>query len=54
MIGRLLKSGPDPDKLEVAQARLVNAQAQYDAAKKALSDIELIAPFCRANCPEQL
>jgi HlyD family secretion protein len=40
-----LESGPDPDKLEIAQARLVNAQAQYDAANKGLSDIELIAPF---------
>jgi len=40
-----LEEGPDPDKLEVAQARLLNAQAQYDAAIKALSDIELIAPF---------
>ena len=40
-----LEEGPDPDKLEVAQARLLNAQAQYDAAKKSLSDIELIAPF---------
>jgi HlyD family secretion protein len=40
-----LEDGPDPDKLEVAEARLVNAQAQYDAAKKALSDIELITPF---------
>ena len=40
-----LEDGPDPDKLEVAQARQLNAQAQYDAAIKALSDIELIAPF---------
>lgn len=40
-----LMQGPNPKKLEVAQARLLNAQAQVDAATKALSDIELAAPF---------
>jgi HlyD family secretion protein len=37
--------GPDPDALAIAQARLNNAQAQYDSASSALEDIQLKAPF---------
>lgn len=40
-----LKDGPDPDDLEAAQARIVAADAALTAAKAALQDIELVAPF---------
>lgn len=40
-----VKSGPDPDQLEAAQARLKAAESAYAAAQAALSDAELIAPF---------
>jgi multidrug efflux pump subunit AcrA (membrane-fusion protein) len=38
-------AGPDPDDLAVAEARMVNAQAQMDAARAALGDLELRTPF---------
>jgi len=41
----IFSSGPDPDDLAVAEARLANAQAQLDAAEAALNDLELRAPF---------
>jgi len=37
--------GPDPDDLALAQANLERAEAQRDAAEKALSNAELTAPF---------
>lgn len=40
-----LKDGPDPDALELAQARIDNAEVQLAAARAALSDLELRAPF---------
>jgi multidrug resistance efflux pump len=40
-----LKDGPDPDALELAQARIANAEVQLSAARAALSDLELHAPF---------
>lgn len=41
----LLKGGPDPDEVSVAQARITNAEAQLAAAKAALANLELRAPF---------
>jgi multidrug resistance efflux pump len=40
-----LQDGPDPDALELAQARLDNAEVQLMTARAALSDLELRAPF---------
>jgi multidrug efflux pump subunit AcrA (membrane-fusion protein) len=40
-----LQDGPDPDELDLAQARLDNAEAQVAAAQAALEDLELVAPF---------
>jgi multidrug resistance efflux pump len=40
-----LQDGPDPDALELAQARLDNAEVQVSAARAALTDLELSAPF---------
>jgi HlyD family secretion protein len=40
-----LKDGPDPDDVALAEARLSNAEAQLAAAKAALANIELTAPF---------
>ncbi|HEY9076594.1 MAG TPA: HlyD family efflux transporter periplasmic adaptor subunit [Anaerolineaceae bacterium] len=40
-----LKSGPDPRKVELAQARLKNAESQLEAARKRHDDLELTAPF---------
>jgi HlyD family secretion protein len=40
-----LQKGPDPDAVELAQARLANAEAQLSAAQSALRDLELQAPF---------
>ncbi len=37
--------GPDPDMLELANARLGNAQAQLAAARAGVHDLELRAPF---------
>jgi multidrug efflux pump subunit AcrA (membrane-fusion protein) len=41
----LVKEGPDPADVRVAQARLENAQAQLVAAQTALTNLELYAPF---------
>lgn len=40
-----LKGGPDPDQLQLLQARLADAQSQLKAAQTALSDLDLKAPF---------
>jgi HlyD family secretion protein len=40
-----LANGPDPDDIALAEARLVNAQAQLSAAEAAVADLELTAPF---------
>ena len=40
-----LKDGPDPDNVALAEARLANAEAQLAAAKAALANVELTAPF---------
>ncbi len=40
-----LKDGPDPDALALAEARVTNAEAQSTAAKAALADLEIRAPF---------
>lgn len=39
------KDGPDPDEVELAKSRLANATAQVAAARDALGDLELRAPF---------
>jgi multidrug efflux pump subunit AcrA (membrane-fusion protein) len=41
----ILKQGPKPEELAVAQARLENAQASLSAAEAALEDLELNATF---------
>jgi HlyD family secretion protein len=40
-----VKDGPDPEAVEVAEARLANAEAAVSAAEQALSDLELRANF---------
>jgi multidrug efflux pump subunit AcrA (membrane-fusion protein) len=40
-----VKDGPDPEALELAQARFDNAQASLNAAEQALADMELQAAF---------
>ena len=40
-----VKSGPDPDLLEAAQARLNAAESALNAAKDALADAELVSPI---------
>jgi HlyD family secretion protein len=40
-----LKDGPDPDQLELVQARVRNADEALEAAKKSLGDLDLVAPF---------
>ncbi len=40
-----VKSGPDPDELQAAEARLSAAEASVNAAEAALGDAELRAPF---------
>jgi multidrug efflux pump subunit AcrA (membrane-fusion protein) len=40
-----LALGPDQDALQLAESRLKNAEAQADAARGALADLELRAPF---------
>jgi HlyD family secretion protein len=40
-----VKDGPDPEALELAEARLANAEAAVQAAEKALADVELQATF---------
>ncbi|MFV1858595.1 MAG: HlyD family secretion protein, partial [Anaerolineales bacterium] len=39
------QDGPDPDDVTLAAARIANAEAQLAAAKAALANIELTAPF---------
>lgn len=39
------RDGPDPDDLDLAEAKLEQAEAQRDAAETALSNAELTAPF---------
>lgn len=41
----ILQKGPDPDEVAAAESRLKNAQTSLDAAKAALQDLELKAPF---------
>ena len=41
----ILKSGPDPEKLRLAEARRENAQNQLAAAQAALDHLTLTAPF---------
>jgi HlyD family secretion protein len=40
-----LQAGPDPDTVRLAEARVSNAKEQLSAAKAALEDLELRAPF---------
>jgi len=40
-----LQKGPDPDQLQLLQARLADAQSQLKAAQTQLSDLDLKAPF---------
>ena len=40
-----LTQGPDPDEVAVAEARLENAQASFDAAQALFDDLEVLAPF---------
>ncbi|GMR09907.1 MAG: hypothetical protein BMS9Abin28_0728 [Anaerolineae bacterium] len=39
------QDGPDPDDVTLAAARIANAEAQLAAAKAALANVELTAPF---------
>jgi len=41
----IYQSGPNPDELRIAEARLENANTKVDAAQAALQDLELRAPF---------
>ncbi len=41
----ILKNGPDPDQVALAQARITNAEAQLAAAQASLANLELRAPF---------
>lgn len=38
-------AGPDPDDVSVAEARVSHAEAQLAAARAAMADLELLAPF---------
>ncbi len=40
-----LQAGPDPDQLQLLQARLADAQSQLKAAQTSLSNLDLKAPF---------
>jgi HlyD family secretion protein len=40
-----LDNGPDPELLEIANARVANAQGQLAAAEQALTDLTIVAPF---------
>jgi multidrug resistance efflux pump len=42
---QILKDGPDPAELKVAEASVTNAEAQLAAAQSALAGLELRAPF---------
>jgi HlyD family secretion protein len=39
------RAGPDPEDVSLAKARISNAEAQLAAAKAAIADRELVAPF---------
>ena len=41
----ILQEGPDPDQVALAQARIKNAEAQLDVARKALEGAKLSAPI---------
>lgn len=41
----ILQKGPDPDEVAAAESKLKDAQTSLDAAKAALQDLELKAPF---------
>ncbi len=41
----MLKAGPDPDKVRLAEARRANAQTQLASARAALDRLTLAAPF---------
>jgi multidrug resistance efflux pump len=41
----LLKNGPDPDQVALANAKLKNAESQLIAAQAALANMEIRAPF---------
>lgn len=41
----LLKVGPDPEDVKLAEGRLANAKVQLTSAEAALGDLELLAPF---------
>ena len=41
----ILKEGPDPEKVRLAEEELVNSQTQLAAAKAALDNLTLTAPF---------
>ena len=41
----ILKNGPEPDKVALANAQLANAEAQLASAQAALGNLELKAPF---------
>lgn len=41
----ILAQGPDPSDITLAEARLENAEAAFEAAQAALEDLELLAPF---------
>jgi len=45
---KILKEGPDPDDVQLAKARLDNANATLKAAQASLDDLELRAPFSGA------
>jgi HlyD family secretion protein len=40
-----VKNGPDPEKIALAEASVANAESQLKAAKAALNDLQLTAPF---------
>lgn len=40
-----LEHGPDPNMVELAEARLANAVSQLDAAQAGVADLELLAPI---------
>ncbi|UCF28914.1 MAG: HlyD family efflux transporter periplasmic adaptor subunit, partial [Chloroflexota bacterium] len=39
------RSGPDPEDVALAEARITNAEAQLAAAREAIADRELVAPY---------
>jgi multidrug resistance efflux pump len=41
----ILKDGPDPEDVKIAQAQVAQAQAKAEAAQASLKDLELRAPF---------